>query len=173
MTTMLPMGFRDDIRVSTTSFRPGALLITLEHGTQWGISALCVWGGLCRTLLGHLLCSSHQMENGCLQRSNPQPHHAPYPPGLYPRHFNTRTRPLPPSQFVYLPCLSFAPSFLFFKNTSLCLLQSKKQSLLIKPLDWWGCFISTSRAPGTALHSSCASLTGRNSIHRYYTEPNG
>lgn len=31
MTTMLPMGFSDDIRVSTTSFRPGALLITLEH----------------------------------------------------------------------------------------------------------------------------------------------
>lgn len=87
MTTMLPMGFRDDIRVSTTSFRPGALLITLEHGTQWGISALCVCGGLCRTLLGQLLCSSHQMENGCLQRSNPQPHHAPYPPGLHFRHF--------------------------------------------------------------------------------------
>lgn len=31
MTTMLPMGFSDDIRVSTTSFSPGALLITLEH----------------------------------------------------------------------------------------------------------------------------------------------
>lgn len=87
MTTMLPMGFRDDIRVSTTSFRPGALLITLEHGTQWGISALCVCGGLCRTLLGQLLCSPHQMENGCLQRSNPQPHHAPYHPGLHFRHF--------------------------------------------------------------------------------------
>lgn len=28
--TMLPMGFRDVMSVSTTSFNPGALLITLE-----------------------------------------------------------------------------------------------------------------------------------------------
>lgn len=34
MTTMLPMGFSDDMRVSTTSFRPGALLMTLEHNTR-------------------------------------------------------------------------------------------------------------------------------------------
>lgn len=33
MRTMLPMGLSDVIRVSTTSFSPGALLITLEdHG---------------------------------------------------------------------------------------------------------------------------------------------
>ncbi len=30
MTTMFPIGFRDDISVSTTSFSPGALLITLK-----------------------------------------------------------------------------------------------------------------------------------------------
>lgn len=30
--TMLPMGLRDVMRVSTTSFSPGALLITLEDG---------------------------------------------------------------------------------------------------------------------------------------------
>ena len=30
MRTMLPMGLRDVMRVSTTSFSPGALLITLE-----------------------------------------------------------------------------------------------------------------------------------------------
>jgi hypothetical protein len=30
MTTMLPMGLRDDIRVSTTSFSPWARLMTLE-----------------------------------------------------------------------------------------------------------------------------------------------
>lgn len=30
MRTMLPMGLRDVMRVSTTSFNPGALLITLE-----------------------------------------------------------------------------------------------------------------------------------------------
>lgn len=30
MTTMFPIGFRDDIRVSTTSLSPGALLITLK-----------------------------------------------------------------------------------------------------------------------------------------------
>lgn len=32
MRTMLPMGFREVMRVSTTSFRPGALLITLREG---------------------------------------------------------------------------------------------------------------------------------------------
>lgn len=31
ITTMLPMGFSEDISVSTTSFSPGALLITLKH----------------------------------------------------------------------------------------------------------------------------------------------
>lgn len=30
MRTMFPMGLRDDMRVSTTSLRPGALLMTLE-----------------------------------------------------------------------------------------------------------------------------------------------
>lgn len=30
MTTMFPIGLRDDISVSTTSFSPGALLITLK-----------------------------------------------------------------------------------------------------------------------------------------------
>lgn len=34
MRTMLPMGLREVIRVSTTSFRPGALLITLSGGNQ-------------------------------------------------------------------------------------------------------------------------------------------
>lgn len=35
MTTMLPMGLRDDIRVSTTSFSPWARLMTLEsRGTH-------------------------------------------------------------------------------------------------------------------------------------------
>lgn len=46
--TMLPMGFKDVMSVSTTSFNPGALLITLESkkererkrggdgGVRWG-----------------------------------------------------------------------------------------------------------------------------------------
>lgn len=42
MTTMLPMGFSDDMRVSTTSFRPGALLMTLKHSTHCTLSELSV-----------------------------------------------------------------------------------------------------------------------------------
>lgn len=38
MRTMLPMGLRDDIRVSTTSLRPGARLMTL-HGAE----GACSW----------------------------------------------------------------------------------------------------------------------------------
>lgn len=34
MRTMFPMGLRDDIRVSTTSLRPGARLMTLEEGQK-------------------------------------------------------------------------------------------------------------------------------------------
>jgi hypothetical protein len=38
MRTMFPIGFRDVMRVSTTSFRPGALLITLtEREGQKGL----------------------------------------------------------------------------------------------------------------------------------------
>lgn len=36
MRTMLPMGLRDVMRVSTTSFSPGALLITLVEGGRQG-----------------------------------------------------------------------------------------------------------------------------------------
>lgn len=32
MRTMLPMGFREEMSVSTTSFRPGARLMTLQAG---------------------------------------------------------------------------------------------------------------------------------------------
>jgi hypothetical protein len=32
MRTMFPMGLSDDIRVSTTSLRPGARLMTLDPG---------------------------------------------------------------------------------------------------------------------------------------------
>lgn len=34
MRTMLPMGLREVMRVSTTNFRPGALLITLSREHQ-------------------------------------------------------------------------------------------------------------------------------------------
>lgn len=34
MRTMLPMGFRDEMSVSTTSFKPGALLMTLAGRDQ-------------------------------------------------------------------------------------------------------------------------------------------
>lgn len=42
MTTMLPMGFREDISVSTTSFRPWARLMTLgrDRGEKEGFSQL-------------------------------------------------------------------------------------------------------------------------------------
>lgn len=34
MSTMLPMGLREEMRVSTTSFRPGARLMTLQAGKE-------------------------------------------------------------------------------------------------------------------------------------------
>ena len=36
MRTMLPMGFREEMSVSTTSFRPGARLMTLQAGRGQG-----------------------------------------------------------------------------------------------------------------------------------------
>lgn len=45
MSTMLPMGRREEMSVSTTSFSPGALLMTLQevrrtYQVYWGA---CVW----------------------------------------------------------------------------------------------------------------------------------
>lgn len=38
MRTMFPMGLRDEMSVSTTSFRPGARLITLEGKEREGVT---------------------------------------------------------------------------------------------------------------------------------------
>ena len=58
MTTMLPMGFSDDISVSTTSFSPGALLITLgatqhTHKHYACSPVLCVCVCVCACVRDH------------------------------------------------------------------------------------------------------------------------
>lgn len=69
--TMFPMGLSDDIRVSTTSLRPGARLITLQEEQK-------------KCAVEPTQGSCHQTESPALQRPHPLPAPGPFPPQLCP-----------------------------------------------------------------------------------------
>lgn len=82
MRTMLPMGLRDEMSVSTTSFRPGARLMTLQAESGPGHGEPSAWPGHSP----HPACPEPPGQrppgSWCLHPAplGPTPHHTTPPP---------------------------------------------------------------------------------------------